>query len=194
MNVALRKTMSLAQFLAWEERQELRYEFDGFRPVAMTGGTFEHDQITFNLRRELDRRLAGTPCRPCGPNLKVIVAGKVRYPDVLVTCSPVARGATVIDNPVVVFEVVSQDNQRTDRIEKVQEYRATPSIQRYVILEQSFVGATVFTRKSEDWIAITLADGDTLHLPELGIELPLDECYAGLDLAGNPAGHEQPGT
>ena len=37
MNVALRKPMSLAEFLAWEERQELRYEFDGFQPVAMTG-------------------------------------------------------------------------------------------------------------------------------------------------------------
>ena len=39
MDVALRKPMSLAEFLAWEERQELRYEFDGFRPVAVTGGT-----------------------------------------------------------------------------------------------------------------------------------------------------------
>ena len=29
MNVALRQRMSLAEFLAWEERQVLRYEFDG---------------------------------------------------------------------------------------------------------------------------------------------------------------------
>jgi len=31
--------MSLAEFLAWEERQERRYEFDGFQPLTMTGGT-----------------------------------------------------------------------------------------------------------------------------------------------------------
>ena len=37
MNVALRRPMTLSEFLAWEERQELRHEFDGFRPVAMTG-------------------------------------------------------------------------------------------------------------------------------------------------------------
>jgi hypothetical protein len=30
--------MSLEEFLAWEERQELRWEFDGFGPMAMTGG------------------------------------------------------------------------------------------------------------------------------------------------------------
>ena len=32
--------MTLEAFLGWEERQELRYEFDDFQPVAMTGGTF----------------------------------------------------------------------------------------------------------------------------------------------------------
>ena len=135
MNVALRKPMSLAEFLAWEERQELRYEFDGFRPVAMTDGNVAHDQLTYNLRRALDTRLAGKPCRPFGPNVKILAAGKVRYPDVLVTCSPVSGNATIVEDPVVVFEVVSHDNQRTDRVKKVQEYRATPSIQRYVILE-----------------------------------------------------------
>ena len=35
MNIALRKPMTLTEFLAWEERQELRYEFDGFQPVAV---------------------------------------------------------------------------------------------------------------------------------------------------------------
>ena len=39
MNLALRKPMTLAEFLEWEERQPLRYEFDGVGPVAMTGGT-----------------------------------------------------------------------------------------------------------------------------------------------------------
>ena len=39
MNLAVRKPMSLAEFLEWEERQELRYEFDGVEPSAMTGGS-----------------------------------------------------------------------------------------------------------------------------------------------------------
>ena len=34
MNLALRKPMSLAEFLEWEDRQELRYEFDGVEPVG----------------------------------------------------------------------------------------------------------------------------------------------------------------
>ena len=80
MNVALRKPMSVAEFLAWETRQELRFEFDGFAPVAMTGGTIAHDLITFNVRKALDARLGGKPCTPHGPNVKIVTAGKVRYP------------------------------------------------------------------------------------------------------------------
>ena len=44
MSAALRKPMTLPEFLAWEERQELRYEFDVFAPAAMTGGTIAHDR------------------------------------------------------------------------------------------------------------------------------------------------------
>src|SRR5271165_3337982 len=64
MNVALRRSMSLTEFLAWEEQQEIRYEFDGFQPVAMTGGTYAHDRITFHLQRALNARLVGRPCQP----------------------------------------------------------------------------------------------------------------------------------
>ena len=42
--------MTLAEFLDWEERQELRYEFDGFQPVDMTGGTLRHETIGNRLR------------------------------------------------------------------------------------------------------------------------------------------------
>ena len=49
MSVGRRKPMSLEEFLAWEERQELRYEFDGLRPIAMTGGSSAHARVQRNL-------------------------------------------------------------------------------------------------------------------------------------------------
>jgi len=74
--------MTVAEFLAWEARQELRYEFDGGRPMAMTGGTAAHDLITFNVRAALRTRLAGKPA--WGPTVKIVVAGSVReYPQAL---------------------------------------------------------------------------------------------------------------
>ena len=187
MSFALRKPMTLAEFLVWEEWQELRFEFDGFEPLAMNGGTIGHDQITFNLRKALDARLAGKPCRPLGPNVKIIVDGRVRYPDALVVCRPLSSTATVADDPVIVFEVLSEGTSQIDLIDKNREYRATPSIQRYVILQQTQKAAIVFVRREDGWMSeIVSGDDASLDLPEIGIAVPLHEIYANVELPEAP--------
>jgi len=184
MSVALRKPIILVDFLAWEERQALRYEFDGFEPVAMTGGTIAHDQITFDLRTALAARLAGTACRALGPNVKIVADGRVRYPDVFVVCGPVAPAATVAGDPVVVFEVLSEGSSETDLIDKNREYRATPSIQRYVVLRQTHRAAIIFVRREDGWLSeIVSGDAASLDLPEIGIAVPLHEVYANAGLS-----------
>ncbi len=94
MNVALRHTMTLEDFLVWEAKQPERYEFDGFQPVAMNGGTLAHALIGSNLVIELGIHLRDTHCRAYGTGLKTLVAGRVRYPDVFVACSPITPDAT----------------------------------------------------------------------------------------------------
>jgi Uma2 family endonuclease len=181
MNLALRKSMTLAEFLAWEERQPLRYEFDGIGPVAMTGGTFRHAQIQRNLAFAFTARLRGKPCQFLGSDLKFQVAeGRVRYPDGVVVCSPVAPTATVVYDPVVVFEVLSPSTTRNDRLVKAREYQATPSVQRYVMLEQDGVGATVYARMGEAWTHEILVADSILSVPEIAVQLPLAELYEGV--------------
>ncbi len=183
MSLTLRKPVSLAAFLEWEERQETKYEFNGFEPVAMAGGTEAHAIMQVNLTVALSTRLRGKPCRPYGSDMKIEVAGRIRYPDAFVACTPVVPGATVRHDPVVVFEVLSPSTATKDQFEKNQDYRATPSIRRYVMLDQDRIAATVFAREGEDWIGRVVAERDTLLMPEIGIELPLAELYAGLDLS-----------
>ena len=187
MNVAYRRPMSLDEFLAWERGQDSRYEFDGGQPVAMTGGTVEHSVIATNLVRALEDRLRGTPCRAFRGDLKIIVAGRVRYPDAIVTCSPVPRGSDVIPNPVVVFEVLSASTTGTDRIEKNAEHEGTRSIQRYVMLEQTRQAATIFTRSGDDWLGHPVEGDAVLPMPELGIELPMAALYLDIEFPGPEA-------
>jgi Uma2 family endonuclease len=182
MSIALEKPMTLVEFLDWEERQELRYEFDGFQPLAMTGGTARHEAIAGALRGLLFNRLRGGRCRLWGPTAKIEVQDHIRYPDAYVSCTPVSPTATIIPGPVVVFEILSPSTSRTDRIEKLREYQATPSIQRYVILEQDSIAAMVFARHGDDWIGTALTEADTLQMPEIGIELALADIYADADL------------
>jgi len=189
MNIALRQPMTVEDFLAWEECQELRYEFDGVGPVAMAGGTAEHDRISLNLAASLVVRLRGKPCRPCGSNLKVEVMGRIRYPDGYITCSPLVPGVTIVSDPVVIFEVLRKGTARQDRVEKNREYRATASVTHYVMLEQDEIAATVLERHGENWISSLLGETDTLVLPGVGIEIPLAELYEGLDFS-NPQADE----
>src|SRR5208283_2854868 len=181
MNLALPKPRTLAAFLEWEERQPMRYEFDGVGPVAMTGRTAGHADIQANLAAALRTRLRGNPCRFYCSDLKFPVAeGHVRYPDGMVVCSPVDRTATVVHDPVIVFEVLSPSTARDDRIIKSREYQATPSVQRYVMLEQDAVGATVYARSGEVWTHEILVADSILALPEIGVSLPLVELYEGI--------------
>ena len=184
MNVALRSSMTLAQFLVWEERQEQRYEFDGRMPVAQAGGTAAHSAIQRNLLFSLTGRLRGQPCQPHGSELKIQVAdGHIRYPEAFVVCTPVSPRATVVTDPVIVFEVLSDGTANDDLVIKNAEYRATPSIRRYVILQQTHPGAIVFARKDADWITeLVSGDDAVLDLPEIGLFIPLSEFYADVDL------------
>ena len=63
MSAVLKQRMNLEAFLEWENREELKYEFDGFEPVGMTGGSAEHAAIQVNVIREPGNRLQGQPCR-----------------------------------------------------------------------------------------------------------------------------------
>ncbi len=182
MSVTLREPMTLAAFLAWEERQELRWEFDGFGPVAMTGGTNAHEAIGGTLRARLYIALEGKRCQVRGPTMKIEAAGRIRYPDAFVFCSSASRTQTVIADPVVVFEVISPSTSRTDRLEKLREYRDTPSIQRYVILEADTIAATVYTRQGPDFIVGVLTEDDTLAMPEIEVSIPLRAVYADATL------------
>jgi Uma2 family endonuclease len=172
--------MSLAEFLAWEERQELRWEFDGFAPVAMTGGTAEHSIIERNLIFSLTGWLRGHPCQPYTSNLKIAVAGSIRYPDAFVACTPLPRGTLVVTEPVVVFEVLSPSTASTDIGAKNEEYRDTPSIRRYVMLAQDRQQATVFARVGDDWVGHIVSRDAVLDMPETGVSVPLAELYEGI--------------
>jgi len=89
----------------------------------------------------------------------------------------------VINDPVVVFEVPGPSTASVDRIVKNQEYRDTPSIRRYVMLEQDRLGAIIFSRDGDDWVGHVLAGDTAMSLPEIGIELPLAALYEGVAFA-----------
>jgi hypothetical protein len=78
---------------------------------------------------------------------------------------------------------ISPTAGRIDRIEKVREYAAVPSIRRYVMLETMSAGLLVLHRQKADdaWMVAALTIDDMLELPEVGIKIPVAEFYEDRD-------------
>ncbi|RFB81382.1 Uma2 family endonuclease [Methylovirgula sp. 4M-Z18] len=180
---ALPKPMTIDEFLAWEERQELRHEYDGIQTYAMTGGTLAHAAIQINLTSALSRHLEGKPFRPFGSELKIRTQAGIRYPDAFVTCTEGDLNATIAPDPVVIFEILSKSTAWQDLGVKTIEYRDMPSVRRYVVLQQTHRAAEVFYRTEEgEWVGEFAGADSVLAMPEIGIALPLSEFYRGLAL------------
>jgi Uma2 family endonuclease len=88
--------------------------------------------------------------------------------------------------------VLSPSTGRDDRIVKAREYQATPSVQRYVMLEQDAVGATVYARSGNAWTHEILVADSILALPEIAVSLPLAELYEGVVFEAEQAGDQPP--
>ncbi len=48
------------------------------------------------------------------------------------------------------------------------------------MVEQTRIGATVFTRIENNWIGTIIPGDATLAMPELGVDIPLAEFYQGV--------------
>lgn len=190
MNVMLPPAWTQEAFFAWAAHQEGRYEFDGVGPVDVTGGSVRHGLIMRRLFAALEAALGHCDAHILGPEVGIATVGRaIRYPDALITVGTLVEGALTVPKPMVVFEIVSPNSQRNDRIVKVREYLAVASITRYVILEYASIGATVFEREAGDsvWRAAPLTDAEELvSLPEFGVELPLGAIYRGVTFDGAP--------
>jgi len=185
MNVVLREPWPVERFLFWEDSQEGKHEFDGTRIIETTGGSRRHQRIVFNLMRLLAEHV--TPdLFDAVQEMRVEVAGKIRYPDVSVCAGPIPDGLRTLRSALVIFEVLSDETADTDRGAKRTDYAKLPSIQHYILLEQDRIAATVLELHGTEWHPAELTGG-SLVLPELGIELPFDEIYRNVRLAPSPS-------
>lgn len=174
-----RPPATIEEFFAWEVLQELTHEWDGVQPVAMTGGTLAHNLIANRVANALENGLRGKPCTVFRSDARVLTERgmRARYPDIVVTCSPIRGRDRDVPNPVVIVEVLSETTAPVDRGIKRAEYGALPSLERYVILASDMAIAAIHERQhgfAERY------ERDALTFGELGVSVTLDDIYRGL--------------
>jgi Uma2 family endonuclease len=176
--------MPLSEFLAWEDAQSLRHERVGGTVWAMTGGTLNHNRVALNLFSAFRARLAGTSCEAFALDVRVVTPREdVMYPDVVVACGEGRTAEIQIRDPTVVAEVLSPGTMARDHGFKRWAYGTIPSLRHYVLIAQDRPEAEVATADGEIWRSVVLRDlTGSLRLDALGLEIPLAEIFAGIDL------------
>lgn len=143
---------------------------------------WEHERICGNLYVALQTffRRSKRPCRAFKETFYV----KRRdldfavLPDVVVRCGKEEPGATSVNDPVAVFEVLSPGTEGRDRYEKWDGYKLLPSLQYYALVARDTPRIELKTRAGDIWQAEDLEGLDrTLRLPQLDFEIGLAEVY-----------------
>ncbi|GBD48413.1 Uma2 family endonuclease [Methylopila sp. Yamaguchi] len=171
------------EFLADKPKNE-RWELIGGRVVKMmVGARWEHNYIIQNLASGIRERLraAGSPCRTLTETfyLKERELNASLLPDVLVHCGPLPPGATSVQSPVVLVEVMSNGTEARDRMAKWHVYQRLPSLMHYVLVVQDRAHIETLDRIGGVWRGLQVIDGldAILPLPGIGVEVPLADIY-----------------
>jgi hypothetical protein len=176
MNVRPNLQMDKPAFLAWVEGREGRYELVDGRVVEVTDGSRAHAQITANffhiLHSCLDRhRWTILPGFDTGPKT-------VRYPDVVV--DPVSAGWR--DSSPKCFRLrprgsISETKRPNTCLSKV--WRA------YLVFAQDEQKAWIWLKDAQGFPPgqqVLNAPNESVRIAALGIEFPLSEVYARVQL------------
>lgn len=171
------------ELLADKPRNE-RWELIGGRVVRMmVGARWEHARIVQNIARRLGNQFdaANSSCQAFTETffMKSRSLDAAMLPNVIVICGDIEPGATSVDTPSVLFEVLSPGTKARDRIEKWQVYQRLPSLQHYVLVARDRAHLEVHDRVAGQWNEFRVLEGlDTLlELPAIGVALPLREIY-----------------
>lgn len=179
--------ISPEEYLTGELIAEARHEYVAGVVYAMSGTSQGHWRIVTNISRSLDDQLADR-CQAFSSEIKVRIhtenAHFYYYPDVVVDCGPRTDHSFFADEPKVIFEVLSPSTARTDRTEKRLNYQKLPTLDVYVLVDQSRRAITVYRRAEGEWtVEVLAAKDDVVELPTIRCALPLIKIYERTDLA-----------
>ncbi len=179
-----RNNYSYSEYLELENHSEFRHEFYFGEVFAMSGTSRRHNEIIFNMVRELKHILKGKKCFVYFEQIKVEIVAQNHYvyPDVVVSCSQNEDNPLCIKFPMLIIEVLSDSTCEYDRYEKFEAYKTLNTLKYYVLVEQKRCMLELFIRENEKWNRIIIYNlQSNFEIPELGVSIPLSLIYEGIE-------------
>lgn len=183
-DTATAKSMSAAEYLAWEREQADKHEFHNGEVFAMAGGSPRHNRLAARLLIQLSAATAENGCEPLTSDQRIAAEPLKRYvyADVVLVCGPLQTepaARDVLTNPAVIVEVLSPSTEAYDRGIKWQAYQRLPSLTDYLLVSQAQPLIEHYRREADgSWRYLVYKAGDTITLAN-GARLAIDPIYEG---------------
>ncbi|SMC53468.1 Endonuclease, Uma2 family (restriction endonuclease fold) [Fulvimarina manganoxydans] len=172
--------LTVEAFFDWIEHREERFELVEGVVRMLPNVTRSHANIVSNIDYALQSRLDRSRYMVTQGDFAVQTGPKtVRYADLMVEETNDDLMARKSDSPLLLVEVLSHSTAPLDFGIKRFEYQALPSLQVYMIVDQTRPFVWLFLRDTEGtWNAEPrLIDEGAIPIAVLGVELDLAEIY-----------------
>jgi Uma2 family endonuclease len=176
------------EYLEIERKAESKSEYYNGEMFAMAGASERHGAIITNIVGGLWPQLRSGPCRAISNDLRlrVLPSGLYTYPDVVVVCgeSQYSDGRKdTIENPTVIFEVLSESTRDYDRGQKFEFYRALSSLRDYLTIAQNTPHVEHWSRQDNHRGLLSEFNdlSANIQLASIGCVLKLSEVYDRID-------------
>jgi hypothetical protein len=102
MDTVMAEAWTTNRFLAWEDRQEGKHEFDGQQVIPMTGGIVAHQRTVFNLCLTFMRLLEERPFTATH-RMRRRIGTIDRYPDVVLCATPLDQTTRTLTDAITLL-------------------------------------------------------------------------------------------
>jgi Uma2 family endonuclease len=183
MDIALRRSMTVDQYLAWSETQSdlPRTELINGQIVATAPERVEHTEVKLSaaiaLRAAIGRCQLACCALPSGPTVRI--DDHTAYaPDALVYCGQKLPGdALVVPNPMIIVEVLSPTTSHTDTSAKLIDYFKLTSVHHYLIIDPDAYAITHHSRCADGTVSGRTVASGTLRLDPPGLAIDVSEFF-----------------
>lgn len=175
-----------SEYLVAEQAATERHEYLNGAVSLLSVKNRAHNQITSNLVIALGSQLLNKPCSVYASDMKVHTRSesisKYSYPDVVATCGVEQfedDHATVLLNPLLIIEVLSDSTEAYDRGLKFFHYQLLPSLREYLLVAQDYCRVEQYYRQADQqWVYSEYHElSDTVMIQTLGCEVKVAEIY-----------------
>jgi Uma2 family endonuclease len=174
-----RKFETVEEYLAFEEKSEVRHEYYLENLIEMAGASFLHNLISGNIFFIIKQLLKNKNERVFIEGFKAFIKEQniFFYPDVMVALPEEHQYYST--QPVLIAEVLSESTRKFDMIDKFIQYQKLDTLQYYLLVEPDKYLVILYKKAAEgDWQSSTFtAITDIIDLPKFNISIALKDIY-----------------